>query len=79
MLVGLLIGLAANTFGQTGNVFRRAPAVRQQLDLWPVDKIDRVLAEVSAAVLETRRSPLPAAALAGRALLRTAQAARERL
>ena len=64
---------------RSGVFFRRAPAVRQQLDLWPVDKIDRVLAEVSAAVLETRRSPLPAAALAGRALLRTAQAARERL
>jgi DNA polymerase III subunit delta len=62
--------------------FRRRAAVETALRAWPAARLERVMAELAAATLETRRLSGPLAGLAepvvGRALLSIATAARRR-
>jgi DNA polymerase-3 subunit delta len=71
---GRSIGEAVGSW--RGLHFRRKNAVEHQLALWRAPALRRVIEDLQAAVLDSRRSPDLGAALAGRALLDIAAAAR---
>ncbi len=58
--------------------FRRKPLVEAALKAWTADRLVRVMAQLAEAVLETRRQPNLADAIAQRAVLSIASAARRR-
>ena len=58
--------------------FRRKPLVEAALKTWTTDRLVRVMAQLAEAALEVRRQPNLAGAIAQRAVLSVAQAARRR-